>query len=446
MKFKITMAILATFIMFEKTYAASFNQLDSQMPDYTLHNMRAGKSFKGLLEDHVDLSIHTARTVGDSTPDDYKLTIDSYRPLVACEDAFESTFFQTQNAALNINEKIDRIANFYFVMKNANLSKKGTKIYTDWFCKAIFKNLSIKDLTPELSCVATKEEFIGILKQIIEEDTSKFSEYLKQNPNVFDNLYFYYLHDEPKTKVNTQLNFPLYVEQNDTCVSLFLKECGMWQPEIASLLMNTIKQGDKIIHLGGHIGFFDVIIGKVLNGTGSLDVFEPNPRNFSVLKDNLALNQCGSNVNAYPFAVYSSVGEKRLKFHATDNTGASHIRDGIDEGNATYPVHCVTLDAIFPHYENVNLLFMDVEGCEIEVLKGAKALLEKSPNCKILMEWCLYMCEEIKSPCEEFLKEMAKTKNIYQVVGFDKKLITDLNELLSMKTGYCDLLIEPKTL
>jgi FkbM family methyltransferase len=55
-----------------------------------------------------------------------------------------------------------------------------------------------------------------------------------------------------------------------------------------------------------------------------------------------------------------------------------------------YSVRAETLDSVGRDLLSVDLIRMDIEGCELAALRGAPELLSRSPGARIIMEWGAY--------------------------------------------------------
>jgi FkbM family methyltransferase len=109
---------------------------------------------------------------------------------------------------------------------------------------------------------------------------------------------------------------------------------------------------------------------------------EPEPALFAALDGNCALNGA-TNVTRLRVAA----GERRShgmlhcsRFNSGDNRMTASL------GGPSVPVEVVSLDEILP-VEEVSLIKVDVQGYELNVVKGMQALLERSPSVKVLFEF-----------------------------------------------------------
>ena len=134
------------------------------------------------------------------------------------------------------------------------------------------------------------------------------------------------------------------------------------------------KSGDVVFDVGSHIGIFTLKASRLVGASGAVYAFEPEPENFMLLKRNVALNKA-SNVKIFEKAVSSRNGTLQLYIHPT-NTGMSSVQYATGRTDQI-PVSSVTLDHIMQKHDiqELNLLKLDVEGHEIEVLRGANRLL-----------------------------------------------------------------------
>lgn len=124
------------------------------------------------------------------------------------------------------------------------------------------------------------------------------------------------------------------------------------------------------------------------------------------------------------------------------NLGGTHLKFPLEKTDEKIvSVQSVTLDEDLPDVKNVDWLRMDIEGSEILALKGAKRIIESSPNLKIVMEWSVRMLG--------YYGDVSALIDEMHSYGFEFYLIDDQgkpgkvlskNELLNM-TGEKDLVL-----
>jgi FkbM family methyltransferase len=132
-----------------------------------------------------------------------------------------------------------------------------------------------------------------------------------------------------------------------------------------------------IIHVGGHFG--EEICEYVETGIQNIAIFEPLVNNFTTLERNV--RNLNANIWGHQVALGSTEGT--VDMYVSSNKGLSssilkpkkHLTQYRDiTFNVKESVELKTLDSY--NYKNFNFLNMDVQGYELEVLKGAKKTLE----------------------------------------------------------------------
>jgi FkbM family methyltransferase len=133
------------------------------------------------------------------------------------------------------------------------------------------------------------------------------------------------------------------------------------------------KQITKIIDVGANEGQF-AFMARYSWPNAQIDCFEPDTSAFARLKKNHATDQ---SISFYNCAVGSQQTELLLNLGETSAQNSILQEKGKNsQGSITVPVK--TLDAIYnTQLSGITLLKIDVQGYELEVLKGAKNLLSE---------------------------------------------------------------------
>lgn len=128
-----------------------------------------------------------------------------------------------------------------------------------------------------------------------------------------------------------------------------------------------IRSRDVIVDAGAQIGSFTV---KVAKKAKKVIAFEPEPSNFELLCINTRELE---NVEIHSSALWSKSGNAKLKHHRLNVGGSTLLNLSPAISDYEIDVETVRLDDII---NEVDFLKMDVEGAELEVLRGSKRLLE----------------------------------------------------------------------
>ena len=103
-------------------------------------------------------------------------------------------------------------------------------------------------------------------------------------------------------------NFDLGLhDRPDIWISEPIRRGEMFDPHILSLLREFIAPGSVFVDVGANIGWFTVIGSRLVGPAGQVIAIKPDPRNYEILKPNVALNGCG-NVTLHPVAVGAAGG------------------------------------------------------------------------------------------------------------------------------------------
>ena len=120
------------------------------------------------------------------------------------------------------------------------------------------------------------------------------------------------------------------------------------------------------IDVGASVGVYAVLLGKfAAKYGGKVLAFEPEPAAFDILSENIRLNGLESVVTCIPKAVSSEKGVANLNVAGPESALSA-------QGAGGPQVEVTTLrDAVEEHgVPKIDLLIVDVEGCELRVLQG----------------------------------------------------------------------------
>jgi FkbM family methyltransferase len=169
-----------------------------------------------------------------------------------------------------------------------------------------------------------------------------------------------------------------------------------------------VRSGMTVLNAGANSGLYCILLSALVGASGHVYAFEPSSENCSRLKQNLALNSC-RNVTVVRAALSDFCGTGSLRYDSCDARLDAHRF--LDRTLSVAAAHgelvpCITLDRYWHelHKENpapVDLMFMDVEGAELDVLRGARKTIEVSPALTIHAE-----CTQRLDGLEALMKEL----------------------------------------
>ncbi|MFL5482593.1 MAG: FkbM family methyltransferase [Gemmatimonadaceae bacterium] len=167
---------------------------------------------------------------------------------------------------------------------------------------------------------------------------------------------------------------------------LFVERFREWANWDKRVYLSFVHRGDIVLDVGANVGAHTIFLSHLAGAHGRVIAFEPLPANIAALKDTVRRRARYTNISIVPAAVgdsHSNEGTATLKIPGDDHTQASlavqiagswELRDFRE-----LEVPLVSLDTstevhILSHLELVKI---DVEGGELDVLRGASRTLSQ---------------------------------------------------------------------
>lgn len=171
--------------------------------------------------------------------------------------------------------------------------------------------------------------------------------------------------------------------QHQSCVDLhwFLEKKLFPEPELVELLLRALKPGDVAVDGGANIGFFTLLMSRLVGATGHVHAVEPDERNLALLRRNLALNNI---LNVTVVSGVLGAADGFGDFYAYADTGAgSTVPSEASDTPSRVPMWA--LDTLTRN-SAPRFIKLDLEGGEQASLSGAKMTLGLSGRLCIVVE------------------------------------------------------------
>ena len=185
-------------------------------------------------------------------------------------------------------------------------------------------------------------------------------------------------------------NLKMALRIDDPGISSVLKKpifLRKWhrEPEFMEILERYLEPNDIFFDLGCNIGYVSLFVLKNINKEGFLYSIDPDFKNISALKKSIEINSLNNNYTIENIALSSEDGE--IGFEFSEESNLHKINKELSIDSPSYKkIKCRSFDSYFENKKLPTFIKMDVEGAEIDILKGMKNFLESSSRCKILME------------------------------------------------------------
>ena len=130
----------------------------------------------------------------------------------------------------------------------------------------------------------------------------------------------------------------------DRFITPSLIHAGCFEPFQTELVVNEVRPGDVAIDLGAHIGYYTLLLARLVGPTGRVLAFEPDPDNFALLSRNVEMNGY-ANVELFNAAASDRPGRSPL-FRSPDNAGDHRLHESPGQRRPGVEVEVVAVDEI----------------------------------------------------------------------------------------------------
>lgn len=203
---------------------------------------------------------------------------------------------------------------------------------------------------------------------------------------------------------------------------------GHWEEESRKLWINILEniKIDIVLDIGAYTGIY-ALIAQCVDENVDIYTFEPLDYNFKRVVKNCELNSF-NNIKNYNVAVSNTEADLQFEFNHCNHamTTGGKISVNGDSNNLTKcNVKSIIIDNILQYKGKTILLKIDVEGFEIDALRGMKKLLENN-NYIMLIE--ILDAQYDKTTMD--IKSILPMNYMFKIIGEDDNrnyLISSIN-------------------
>jgi FkbM family methyltransferase len=158
-----------------------------------------------------------------------------------------------------------------------------------------------------------------------------------------------------------------------------------FEPAVDRRLKALLTPGRSFADVGAFVGLHGVVGAYRVGPQGSVFLFEPDRQVLPVLYRTVALNTEGT----APMSIEQlAIGDTRgtVRFEALGNSGG-FVNAASQAAAGKYSVPMTTLSDFFLERQTApDVVLVDVEGFELQVLKGMEALWKTHPSMRAIVE------------------------------------------------------------
>ena len=183
----------------------------------------------------------------------------------------------------------------------------------------------------------------------------------------------------PRTFVTTTVDGFTMAGSTQDMIQRYIYVFGVWEPDLTAWLRRSLTPGRTLIDVGANVGYFSLLGSKLVGPSGSVVAVEALPATYRQLTGNLARNDA-ANVRPLNLAATAGPGMVTLYGGEAHNSGTTSTvaTDGLE---ALTEVEGLPLASVLTPDEvaAARVVKIDVEGAELEVLRGLAPVLDSMP-------------------------------------------------------------------
>jgi polyisoprenyl-phosphate glycosyltransferase len=170
---------------------------------------------------------------------------------------------------------------------------------------------------------------------------------------------------------------------------------GAYEPRELAVLSGLASNRKIIIDVGANIGWYAIQLSRIAGDEAKVFCFEPVPATHARLARNVRLNGLEARIRTFDFGLSDKAGTVGFFLPASSGSVAASARNLHPEQQVVrLSVRLEMLDdvAARERIERVDLIKCDVEGAELQVLRGAKRIIERDNPVvflEMLRKWSL---------------------------------------------------------
>ena len=222
-------------------------------------------------------------------------------------------------------------------------------------------------------------------------------------------MYFPYLAPRSSTMVTSTLRFGIRMRLDITeYLQAHLYVFGDYELPTIRFLRRVLKPGSVCLDVGAQMGYLTLAMATAASSKTIVHSFEPEDQNAARFRENIALNAL-SNVTLHQTAVSTVDGALKL-YLSNDRNAGTHSTVYIESNVSTefIEIPSVRLDSFVRQHalQPVDLIKIDVEGAEVDVIEGARSVLQHHRPI-VIMELSDHLQQARGQTCTEFKQSMA---------------------------------------
>lgn len=195
------------------------------------------------------------------------------------------------------------------------------------------------------------------------------------------------------------------------------------------LLKKKVKRGMVVLDIGANIGFYSLLLSKLVGENGKVYSFEPDELNYKYLKQNTNKVKNIVSINAAVGAING-----RTKLYISKDLNVDHHTYDIGEGRNYIFVKLVTIDDYFKKRKKFNVIKLDIQGYDYNAILGMQKTLRNMENVLLIGEYWPYGLRKAGVKPKQYLSLISNMG--FSIAFFNNKNKKNKNHNLSYEDFY----------
>lgn len=218
---------------------------------------------------------------------------------------------------------------------------------------------------------------------------------------------------------------------------------GRREAYMTYLFERCLEKCDSFWDIGAHVGVYSLLAARKLKGP--VLAFEPNPRTYTFLQRNVQKNRLDSRIKAQQLAVAAKPGHLQFFCDEMESDVSSLVKLEDPKKLKTLEITATSLDQLAADSQNLpQLMKIDVEGAELDVLKGGDAFWQKvreRGSFYLFIESNAAALERAGTTPTELLEQLTQKGFQVSMIDEDHKRLTPVDGRLQAGCWnlYCEL-------
>lgn len=161
---------------------------------------------------------------------------------------------------------------------------------------------------------------------------------------------------------------------------------GTWEPAQSASISKDLPLGGVFVDVGANAGHYTLLASAAVGEAGAVHAVEPSTVNLERLRETVRKNSLGTVVSIYPFALSDRAGDASLvpAEGGASPKGQLHLSNAHSGGGELVTI--LPGDHLFKDLLRLDVMKIDVEGAELDVLKGCAATIARLRPLSIYVE------------------------------------------------------------